>query len=894
MKKSSYAQTILIILLNLFVQHGMLNLAITPVASQSMDTFSDSSTQQADNSIVNGDLKKAITLLDRQWEAARKNNNKLGQARAMHRLQLAHYIQGGGRRSTVYTAQLLTLRGDPFGSKNENSKEFESYIIDTIILFSKQAIESGEQSGYGSSFSSWIGELRKIEERTSDVKNLVKIYSGLAYLYKNNQQQEEAVLYFKKLNSLDLNSIQMGSIEKISFLLTYTEVLQIFNTNIYSYEEGVRRIVKIRDDNNSKIPILTSYFDLNIAHLYFTVGQYKKSIASLQNSFNRINHLPYYLKFLTLELLADNHELIDDDLLQSNQLYSKVLFESESIRFSQGSDLVNSYLEDRVTIKQLRVRTRQKGINDSDIQEITQLSSQVPYPLSTINSQSRWNNLRKDTLLVEDKLLKRGATWDAFVTSEVTRGQFTRFSSQPDSYRVRDAEGSARLCYERKKSCENINEYLQGVKISGGQSIFPVTAQKLAKIISSQDEDLNGKTRTNTSVSKKSRTTIVQYFYDFYNQKPNEIHFYVFQPQSNLLKVKPIVRCLNLQAKTISETCQKYQTPVKNSLGEINLSQAKKEIDINGMSKYIRVGVDKVINCKDNQKSNCSPKEVDRVLKQFYQLLLEPISDLLPNDPEDKIIFVPQGDLFSVPFTALKDSSDKYMIEKATISIVPSILLLSYASDLKAGLNQDRVKNNKFLILGNPVISEKLSDLKLNRLPFAEQEALEIARLYKTNPLLGQNATKEKLIESFYNVNMIHLATHAAIDYANTFDSSIILSPTASNPTGKIALKDIQNRMKAELVVVSSCSSAKGKINTDGINGFSSKLILSGNPSQVLSLWPVNDESTHQLMVDFHRNLFKGKSKTYSLRQAMLDTMKNKKYADPYYWAPFTLIGNTQ
>jgi CHAT domain-containing protein len=100
--------------------------------------------------------------------------------------------------------------------------------------------------------------------------------------------------------------------------------------------------------------------------------------------------------------------------------------------------------------------------------------------------------------------------------------------------------------------------------------------------------------------------------------------------------------------------------------------------------------------------------------------------------------------------------------------------------------------------------------------------------------------------------------------------------------------------MKAELVVVSSCSSAKGEISTDGVNGFSSKLILSGNPSQVLSLWPVNDESTHQVMVNFHRNLLNGKSKIQSLRQAMLDTMKNQKYADPYYWEAFTLVGNTR
>ena len=62
----------------------------------------------------------------------------------------------------------------------------------------------------------------------------------------------------------------------------------------------------------------------------------------------------------------------------------------------------------------------------------------------------------------------------------------------------------------------------------------------------------------------------------------------------------------------------------------------------------------------------------------------------------------------------------------------------------------------------------------------------------------------------------------------------------------------------------------------------------------VVSLWAINDNSSAEIMIDFHRGLLQGKSKPSALRQAMITAMKTKKYADPYYWAAFTLIGNTR
>jgi CHAT domain-containing protein len=55
----------------------------------------------------------------------------------------------------------------------------------------------------------------------------------------------------------------------------------------------------------------------------------------------------------------------------------------------------------------------------------------------------------------------------------------------------------------------------------------------------------------------------------------------------------------------------------------------------------------------------------------------------------------------------------------------------------------------------------------------------------------------------------------------------------------------------------------------------------------------VADESTADLMKDFYRQMLQNKKANYAtdLRQAKLKLIEDKKYAAPFYWAPFILIG---
>ena len=85
----------------------------------------------------------------------------------------------------------------------------------------------------------------------------------------------------------------------------------------------------------------------------------------------------------------------------------------------------------------------------------------------------------------------------------------------------------------------------------------------------------------------------------------------------------------------------------------------------------------------------------------------------------------------------------------------------------------------------------------------------------------------------------------------------------------------------------------------EGIIGLTRALLYAGAKNLMVSLWPVSDESTSDLMIDFYKNLLSEKSARLSnsvrfaplLQQAKLKMISEEKFARPYFWSPFILIG---
>jgi CHAT domain-containing protein len=66
---------------------------------------------------------------------------------------------------------------------------------------------------------------------------------------------------------------------------------------------------------------------------------------------------------------------------------------------------------------------------------------------------------------------------------------------------------------------------------------------------------------------------------------------------------------------------------------------------------------------------------------------------------------------------------------------------------------------------------------------------------------------------------------------------------------------------------------------------------LAGAESLVMSLWPVSDYVTRELMVQYYAGLKKGLGRGEALHQAQLDMLKRKRREHPFYWASFIQAG---
>ncbi len=389
----------------------------------------------------------------------------------------------------------------------------------------------------------------------------------------------------------------------------------------------------------------------------------------------------------------------------------------------------------------------------------------------------------------------------------------------------------------------------------------------------------------------------------------------------NIDKIKQIAKLQNATLVQYSIIYDKFQVEGKPQIKESELyiwvvkptgEIAFKQVDLKSINQSLE---ELVISARDSigvRSSNMfdvtvvtpSGEDPTQKLQQLHKLLIAPIADSLPKDANERVIFIPQESLFTVPFPALLDEKGKYLVEKHTILTAPSIQVLDFTLQQKLRNSKLGVGKNA-LVVGNPTMPKiEFGDLKINLPPLSgsEKEANTVAKLLNTEALTGNKANKATVIEKMQNASTIHLATHGLLQDFKGFGvpGAIVLAPDSTSSqkdgiNGLLTASEILDmKLRADLVVLSACDTGRGKITGDGVIGLSRSLISAGVPSVIVSLWKVNDNSTEFLMSEFYRNLLSNPDKSVALRQAMLTTMKQQAYSNPLKWAAFTLIGETK
>jgi CHAT domain-containing protein len=248
----------------------------------------------------------------------------------------------------------------------------------------------------------------------------------------------------------------------------------------------------------------------------------------------------------------------------------------------------------------------------------------------------------------------------------------------------------------------------------------------------------------------------------------------------------------------------------------------------------------------------------------------------------EALIVVPHDVLHYVPFHALRPASG-WLVEERAMTYAPSA---TAAARLATGTPRPR---RQLLALGNPDVGSPRQAL-----PAAQREVERLQALFSESEVhVRKAATKARLVSRAPDSQVIHVAAHADVDEIDPLYSKILLAPLDGKP-GDLEAHEVYRLSlpRTSLVTLSACDTGLGRVSRgDELWGFTRSFLSAGAPTLLVSLWPVEDESTALGMVRFYDALRSGPSRD-ALRAAQLAVLRDSRTAHPFFWAPFILIGD--
>jgi CHAT domain-containing protein len=324
------------------------------------------------------------------------------------------------------------------------------------------------------------------------------------------------------------------------------------------------------------------------------------------------------------------------------------------------------------------------------------------------------------------------------------------------------------------------------------------------------------------------------------------------------------------------------------------------------------------------------------------QMVLAPIRGLI--DDAARLLLSPDGALNLIPFEALVDAQGRYGVERYAIDYLTS------GRDLLR-MQVARESRSAPVVVANPVFGEPgqpdpssttrkpaapgssgrrrvttasdLATVYFAPLAGTDGEARAIKALFpEARVLTRQQATKSALTR-LNAPRMLHIATHgfflddpvapgAAPAPTGDATRAISVSAKVANPLLRSGLalsganltkgadEGILTALEAsnlnlwgtKLVTLSACDTGVGEIrNGEGVYGLRRAFVLAGAETLVMSLWPVSDVVTREMMTAYYAGLRDGLGRGDALRQAQLAMLARKSRQHPFYWASFIQAG---
>jgi CHAT domain-containing protein len=327
-------------------------------------------------------------------------------------------------------------------------------------------------------------------------------------------------------------------------------------------------------------------------------------------------------------------------------------------------------------------------------------------------------------------------------------------------------------------------------------------------------------------------------------------------------------------------------------------------------------------------------KDVRQIARTVDEKVMQPVRGLTGDAAH--LLISPDGALNLIPFEALTDEQNKYLVENY------SFTYLTGGRDLLR-MQVQRTSKNKSLVIANPTFGEPLGELpaKVNSTRKAKgrsitatrdlsetyfaplggtaEEARSIKTIFPEAAFLNGADATETALKQTVAPRILHIATHGFfLEDADDPESLLTkrsggVKTVVENPLLRsgLALAGANRRDGAgddgiltaleasglnlwgtKLVVLSACDTGIGDVkNGEGVYGLRRAFVLAGTESMVMSLWSVSDSVTRELMTSYYKNLKSGMGRGAALRQVQLEMLKKKDREHPFYWAAFIQSG---
>ncbi|MBW4503731.1 MAG: CHAT domain-containing protein [Scytonema hyalinum WJT4-NPBG1] len=272
--------------------------------------------------------------------------------------------------------------------------------------------------------------------------------------------------------------------------------------------------------------------------------------------------------------------------------------------------------------------------------------------------------------------------------------------------------------------------------------------------------------------------------------------------------------------------------------------------------------------------------------QNLYDSIVRPFAKDLDSLHVKTLVFINDGILRTVPMAALHDG-EGFLVQRYAIATTNSLTLINTKK-----VNHENLRVLAVGLTKNAVVDGRTYEALTN----VRQEINQVvAQIPDSKQLLDENFTyarlQAELSQTAYSI--IHIATHGT--FGTVPEDSFLV--TGNND--KLTLTDLDNMIGTvarssklvDLLVLTACESAMGD-NRVGL-GLAGVVVNAGVKSVLASLWSINDAATVTLVKKFYAEWYQNKvSKAEALRRAQQTLISSRKYAHPYYWAPFILVGN--